>query len=173
MQNYKGQKMEIETVKIQGEGYLVNGTMSVPKADGNRDYQEVKIWLDDNMPEPEFTAAELIAKADALSIITTKAAKVAALEGIVITHNTVAYDADGRAIGNMSAVMSVANFKFNQAIVLGGLTHEEAYQAIYKDTTIFWRGADDNNHEVMIESVCEVLEKSMLAVADIVVDGIV
>ena len=25
----------IETVKIQGLGYLLNGTMSVPKADGN------------------------------------------------------------------------------------------------------------------------------------------
>ena len=27
--------MEIETVKIQGNGYLLNGTMCVPKADGN------------------------------------------------------------------------------------------------------------------------------------------
>lgn len=27
--------MEIQTVKIQGQGYLLNGTMSVPKADGN------------------------------------------------------------------------------------------------------------------------------------------
>lgn len=27
--------MEIQTVKIQGQGYLLNGTMSVPKSDGN------------------------------------------------------------------------------------------------------------------------------------------
>ena len=27
--------MEIQTVKIQCNGYLLNGTMSVPKADGN------------------------------------------------------------------------------------------------------------------------------------------
>lgn len=27
--------MEILTVKIQGAGYLLNGTMSVPAADGN------------------------------------------------------------------------------------------------------------------------------------------
>lgn len=26
---------EIQTVKIQGQNYLLNGTMSVPKADGN------------------------------------------------------------------------------------------------------------------------------------------
>ena len=25
----------IQTVKIQGQGYLLNGTMSVPKADGD------------------------------------------------------------------------------------------------------------------------------------------
>ena len=27
--------METQTVKIQGQGYLLNGTMSVPKVDGN------------------------------------------------------------------------------------------------------------------------------------------
>lgn len=27
--------MEITSVKIQGQGYLLNGNMSVPKADGN------------------------------------------------------------------------------------------------------------------------------------------
>ena len=50
----------IETVKIQGQGYLLNGTMSVPKADGNRDYEEIKLWLSEgNVPEPEFTEEEL------------------------------------------------------------------------------------------------------------------
>lgn len=49
---------DIKTVKIQGDGYLVNGNMSVPKADGNRDYQEVKIWIEDNTPESEFTHEE-------------------------------------------------------------------------------------------------------------------
>ena len=49
----------IETVKIQGDGYLVNGTMSVPKADGNRQYEAVKVWLQTNTAEPEFTQTEL------------------------------------------------------------------------------------------------------------------
>ena len=52
----------IETVKIQGDGYLVNGTMSVPKADGNKDYEAVKVWLQTNTAEPEFTQAELDAQ---------------------------------------------------------------------------------------------------------------
>ena len=52
--------MSIETVKIQSQGYLLNGTMSVPKADGNREYDLIKLWLEEgNTPEPEFTEEEL------------------------------------------------------------------------------------------------------------------
>lgn len=52
--------MEIQIVKIQGKGYLLNGTMSVPKADGNREYELIKQWLSEgNIPEPEFTDEEL------------------------------------------------------------------------------------------------------------------
>ena len=51
---------QIQTVKIQGEGYLLNGNMSVPKADGNREYELIKEWLaEGNTPESEFTEAEL------------------------------------------------------------------------------------------------------------------
>lgn len=47
-------------VKIQGQGYLLNGTMSVPKADGNREYELIKLWLEEgNIPEPEFTEEEI------------------------------------------------------------------------------------------------------------------
>ena len=50
----------IKTVKIQGDGYLVNGTLSVPKVNGNRHYEEVKEWIaEGNTPEPEFTQGEL------------------------------------------------------------------------------------------------------------------
>lgn len=52
--------MEIKSVKIQGNGYLLNGEMSVPKADGNREYEAIKEWLKDNTPEPEFTDDELV-----------------------------------------------------------------------------------------------------------------
>ena len=51
--------MEIFKVKIQGEGYLVNDEMTVPKADGNRHYELVKEWLKTNEPEPEFTDKEI------------------------------------------------------------------------------------------------------------------
>lgn len=52
--------MNIETVKIQGQCYLLNGVMHVPKVDGNREYELIKQWLDEgNTPEPEFTEEEL------------------------------------------------------------------------------------------------------------------
>ena len=51
---------EITSVKIQCEGYLLNGNMSVPKANGNREYELIKEWLaQGNVPEPEFTEEEL------------------------------------------------------------------------------------------------------------------
>lgn len=56
--------MNIESVKIKGSGYLLNGEMSVPMADGNREYELIKQWLaDGNTPEPEFTQDELDAMA--------------------------------------------------------------------------------------------------------------
>ena len=55
--------MEIKTVKIQGQGYLVNDTMSVPKADGNKEYELIKQWLaEGSVPEPEFTEEGLRTK---------------------------------------------------------------------------------------------------------------
>ena len=53
--------MEIISVKTQGQGYLLNGTMSVPgNADGNKEYELIKQWLQEgNTPEPEFTEEEL------------------------------------------------------------------------------------------------------------------
>jgi len=53
----------IETVKIQSEGYLVNGGMSVPKADGNRHYQAVKEFIaEGGVVELEFSATDLLAQ---------------------------------------------------------------------------------------------------------------
>jgi hypothetical protein len=58
----------ITTIKQQENGYLVNGNMLVPMAEGNRDYREALEALEggtENYPiaivvEPEFTAEELL-----------------------------------------------------------------------------------------------------------------
>lgn len=50
----------INTVKIKGSGYLLNGTMHVPKADSNSEYELIKQWIaEGNEPEAEFTEDEL------------------------------------------------------------------------------------------------------------------
>jgi hypothetical protein len=55
--------MEITSVKLQQEGYLVNGNMFVPNVDSNVEYQFVQQWISEgNQPEAEFTEAQTQAK---------------------------------------------------------------------------------------------------------------
>lgn len=57
----------ITSIKIKGNGYLVDGTMSVPKVNGNRHYEEIKLAIaggNEDYPtaitvEDEFTQSEL------------------------------------------------------------------------------------------------------------------
>ncbi len=56
--------MKIETVKIQGDSYLVNNNMIVPTSKSNKDYKAVQEWINEgNTPAPEFTEQELIDQA--------------------------------------------------------------------------------------------------------------
>ena len=55
--------MNIETVKITEGGFLVNGSMTVPEAEGNRHYQEILDWINDgnmlegaDVVEPDYVA---------------------------------------------------------------------------------------------------------------------
>ena len=112
-------------------------------------------------------------------------AKDEALGSLEITHNTVAYDANGRSVGNMGAVNGIANYKFNRYTSIGValdplaplaltvLDNATAYQAIYKDTKVFWKGADNVLHEVMVESICEVLESVMTEIGAIYAGSVV
>ena len=50
----------IKTVKEQENGWLVNNSMFVPNDEGNRHYKDIKEWLKDNTPEPEFTDEEIL-----------------------------------------------------------------------------------------------------------------
>ena len=88
---------EIIKVKIQGQGYLVNDNMSVPKADGNRHYEMLKVWLETNVPEPEFTPEQL--DAQRISQIKAKASELILAKYSIIwqlnhPRTDVAYAAD-------------------------------------------------------------------------------
>ena len=50
----------ITCVKKRGNGYFVNGEMGVPSVDGNKEYEDIKIWLSlGNTPDDEFTSNEI------------------------------------------------------------------------------------------------------------------
>ena len=58
--------MDIESVKLTEGGFLVNGTMSVPNAEGNRHFAMVQAWIDEgNTPESQFTEQEIYAQLEA------------------------------------------------------------------------------------------------------------
>ncbi len=104
-------------------------------------------------------------------VVTNKVLKIKELDDLKILHNKVFYDSNGESIGNMAAVIAVANATFNKAFSIGiikegeevsqVLTPADAYQYVYKDTTVMWKGADNKPHTVMIESIVETMKKSM------------
>jgi hypothetical protein len=66
--------MEITSIKLQEDGYLVNGTISVPNNHSGWMSEFIDEWLETNTPEPEFTEAELDTKA--LAQVTTAIQKL-------------------------------------------------------------------------------------------------
>jgi hypothetical protein len=66
--------IEITSVKIQSNGWLLNGNISVPDAPGNRERAAILAWIAaGNTPEPEFTEEELAAKEKAKAISDARA----------------------------------------------------------------------------------------------------
>ena len=99
---------DIKSVKIKGEFYLVNGSISVAKVDGNREYALIKQWLSEgNIPESEFTDEEIeLAKIEKIQR-ELKYAKNSALNSIVVTVNDKTFDGNETARTNMiSAILS-------------------------------------------------------------------
>ena len=102
--------MEIQTVKIQGQGYLLNNVIHVPgNAPGNKEYELIKQWIaEGNMPEAEFTEEEIAAAKLSKEIAEFKQAKTNALNSITVTTtNGNTFDGNETARGNMtSAILS-------------------------------------------------------------------
>ena len=117
----------IETVKIQGQGYLLNGTMSVPKANGNSEYELIKQWIaEGNKPEAEFTDEELVAKLAIETYNTTKAAKELALNSITVEVNGKVFDGRAKDQVNIMAAIQAAELlnKTEETWVLNDNTKE-------------------------------------------------
>lgn len=96
-----------------------------------------------------------------------KQRKITALDELVIEANTIAYDANGKSIGNMASVLAVANSKFNKAIA-SGVIIADAYKTIYQDTMIGWKTVDNSIAMVNAEAITLALETSMNRVAEVI-----
>jgi hypothetical protein len=145
----------IETVKIQGSGYLLNGTMSVPTANGNREYEAIKQWLGEgNTPLPEFTEEELQAKAAAEATRLAKQAKELALQAIKVTTQS-GKVFDGRDIDQQRMVSAIIS-----ADVVGL-------------TETYWKLTDNSVAMVTLDELKEALSLSIQALGVIIMTEVV
>lgn len=164
--------MKIIRVKQLKQGYKVttedNKEYSIPYIKGTFLYKETKAYIDGGgVIEPEFTQDDLDRQAQSEA----KLQKEKELNELVIDHNTVLYDAHGEALGNMATVIAIANATYNRAISIGinGTIMDlvDAYNYVYKNQTVTWKGADNKPHTVQLESLVEASQKAMTAKAEI------
>ncbi len=74
--------MEIQTVKIQKGGWLINGVTFVLDDAKQSYYSDIQAWIaEGNTPEPEFTQAELDAQAAQAVIDAENTQELSALAG--------------------------------------------------------------------------------------------
>lgn len=76
---------------------------------------------------------------------------------ITVGANT--FDADEKAMDRIDRIITVANWKFNNAISMG-LPSDVAYAAVYT-TELPWKDADNNMVNVTVETLCQVQEASL------------
>lgn len=150
-----------QTELLQGV-LLVNYDVQEISKEGEIVYNYAQDRLQKDAPEGDVLKA--IAKG---TEYWAKHRKTVALAELVIEANTIAYDADGRSIGNMASVLSVASSKFNRAIA-SGTPIDVAYKAIYLDTLIGWKTFDNSISMVNAEDIAAALETSMLRVAEVI-----
>lgn len=117
--------------------------------------ETIKAWKEDAIAKSEYEKEQ------------AKIQKEIELNTLTITNNTVLYDAHQEAIGNMSAVIGIANATYIRLISVGTqengnvpMSAADAYNNVYKQT-VNWKGADDKWHTVQLESLVETTQKAM------------
>jgi len=139
--------MEILTVKIQSNGWLLNGNMSVPDASGNRERESIVAWISEgNIPEPEFSDAELLEQAQQVA----KKEKIEALASIKVT-TTSGKVFDGRDIDQQRMVSAIIA------------------SSVVSITETQWKLADNTIATISLDELKEALALSIQAIGNIVV----
>jgi hypothetical protein len=139
--------MEITSVKIQQNGWLLNGNMSVPDASGNREREAIVACIaDGNIPEPEFTDEELLVQAQQIAT----QAKIEALASVKVT-TTSGNTFDGRDIDQQRMVSAILS------------------SSVLNITETEWKLADNSRITVTIDELKEALALSIQAIGKIIV----
>lgn len=125
------------------------------------------------------TAEEKAIELNEKVIQDNKKAKELELNSLIVSANTVPFDADNQSINYMSSVVGLASFKMLQGMYnisdakeIEELTEFDnliilLYEATFK-SVIQWKNANNTVSNVQLETVAEALEKGMQEVANIV-----
>ena len=140
----------IETVKIQGQGYLLNGTMHVPgNAPGNSEYELIKQWIaEGNIPEPEFTEEEILEVQKLKTETELSTAKETALANIKVSVSGSEFDGRAKDQVNIMAAIQAAE--------------------ILEENSTEWKLADNSLRETTVDELKMVLALSIQEVGRIV-----
>lgn len=99
--------MNIETVKQQGSGYLVNNKIHVPNSPSNMDYWDIQEWINNGgIVEPEFTPEESAEKQYQEELTSWKQQRQVAVDNIEVTYNNVVYQGDEVSQTRMSRAIA-------------------------------------------------------------------
>lgn len=77
-----------------------------------------------------------------------------------VTVNNITFDADEGSMDRLDRVIDLANWKFNQAVA-AGQTYADAYTAVYQNTMVGWKSADNTFVNVSVETLAQVQEAAM------------
>lgn len=102
--------IQINTVKnIAGGGYLLNGKTTVPNNNDNSHYQAIQEWIAaGNLPDPEYTDIELLARARSDKMMEIETAYNSAISAN-IDYMSTSFQADPRSVLLISQVLSVGS----------------------------------------------------------------
>jgi len=109
------------------------------------------------------------------------------LSNLTIEINGIEYDANSNGQLNMSAVGAVASWQYqlkmieylntiqnpSQELASFKLVMQGVYDALFKNTKIWWKGTDNNMHHVQVESIMEALHLSMIKKGEILAETII
>ena len=140
--------------KLQNNGIKrLSDNAYIPLSDGNRDYEEYKVWLSEgNVPLPQYTEEELAQQASDKAIAEARQAKELALSTITVTTTS------GKVFDGREKDVSLMSGAIQAAEVLGLSEHQ-------------WKLHDNTVAVVTLAELKEALALAMVAIGTLKVGG--